>query len=574
MRACVDTTGVIFGPDQITTQVARRRDPALRLLVHRDIAVRTVRRAEATADAVVFDHDLDRAGMIFPRLAMDRIDGTAHETVGIEARAAGTGDEEVLEPEPFADQPRDTLVRVGTGPRALVAPRAALQVEHEQFLGAVKAVLQETPQFAGGLGLRLDVALQQPSRLRHQPFPHHRKRRENLLEVVSLDLDQLHVVECRAGRGPKALGQPLCCDVRSQGDVGHGRNQSDLAECPARSQVVEHPILPPHPLRDFHETDANLEEVDRRVSLPKDRLPLVNLDQLGSPLQHAGGDHPIGLRQAAKHRELRDLTLQRVRPVGIVEDRAGGLVPLQHMEHVLADLEQLRVFDRHDRGRPRIVVQAAHDSEDHVGRRHLVDPSAVGEREWSAAIDVHLFVLRQPLAASRTGGALQPVRGRPHEGLQRPLAPGSVTVAAHRHTHPALNDEERGRSVLPLAADDVSRPIDVAADRVAVPLKELEGNAGEDRMRFEFLGRQRGALSHVVVVCNPLVENERARRAVDHAFAAGHTARLPHRIVEVKADVGGIALATAADDVVFLDVGAGPDAAIAEDALVVVDVDS
>ena len=37
--------------------------------------------------------------------------------------------------------------------------------------------------------------------------------------------------------------------------------------------------------------------------------------------------------------------------------------------------------------------------------------------------------------------------------------------------------------------------------------------------------------------------------------------------------MGGIAFPAPADDVVFLDVGAGPDAPIAENALVVVDVD-
>ena len=207
--------------------------------------------------------------------------------------------------------------------------------------------------------------MQQPSRLCYQTVPHRRKPRENLLEVLSRDLDQLHIVECRAGRGPQTLRSHLWPQPGSH--VLHGRDQPDLAERPPRSEIVEHPILPTHPLRNFHEPNANLEKVCRSVPLPKDRLPLVDLHQLGGPLQHAGGDHPIGLRQPAKHRELRDLPLQRVRSVGVVEDRAGRLVPLQHVEHVLADLKQLRVFDRHDRGRSRIVIEAAHDSEDHVG---------------------------------------------------------------------------------------------------------------------------------------------------------------------------------------------------------------
>ena len=46
-----------------------------------------------------------------------------------------------------------------------------------------------------------------------------------------------------------------------------------------------------------------------------------------------------------------------------------------------------------------------------------------------------------------------------------------------------------------------------------------------------------------------------------------------HRVVEVERDAGRVALARAADDVVALDVVAGPDAAVAEDAGVVVDGD-
>ena len=145
--------------------------------MHRDIAVRTVGRAEPAADAVVLDHDLNRARMILPRLAVDGIDRAADETVGIEAGTAGTGDEVILEPQPLADQPRDALVGVGTGPRALVTPRAAFEVEHEQLLGTVEAIFQEVPQFARGPGLHLGIATQGLPRLRDQPVPHRRKPR-------------------------------------------------------------------------------------------------------------------------------------------------------------------------------------------------------------------------------------------------------------------------------------------------------------------------------------------------------------------------------------------------------------
>ena len=67
-----------------------------------------------------------------------------------------------------------------------------------------------------------------------------------------------------------------------------------------------------------------------------------------------------------------------------------------------------------------------------------------------------------------------------------------------------------------------------------------------------------------------LTKHQRSRRAGDHALAAGDTAGRPHRIIQIKTDVRGIALARTPDDVVFLDLVAGPHAAVAEDALVVI----
>ena len=66
---------------------------------------------------------------------------------------------------------------------------------------------------------------------------------------------------------------------------------------------------------------------------------------------------------------------------------------------------------------------------------------------------------------------------------------------------------------------------------------------------------------------------ECAGRARRHTLTAGDARRLAHRVVEVEGDAGRVALATAADDVVALDVVAGSDAAVAEDAGVMVDGD-
>src|SRR4051795_4519968 len=66
---------------------------------------------------------------------------------------------------------------------------------------------------------------------------------------------------------------------------------------------------------------------------------------------------------------------------------------------------------------------------------------------------------------------------------------------------------------------------------------------------------------------------DRAGRARRDALAARHARGLAHRVVEVERDARRVALARAADDVVALDVVARADAAVAEDAGVVVDRD-
>ena len=66
---------------------------------------------------------------------------------------------------------------------------------------------------------------------------------------------------------------------------------------------------------------------------------------------------------------------------------------------------------------------------------------------------------------------------------------------------------------------------------------------------------------------------QRAGRARGDALAARDARRLAHRVVEVERDPRRVALARAADDVVALDVVARADAAVAQDAGVVVDGD-
>ncbi len=66
---------------------------------------------------------------------------------------------------------------------------------------------------------------------------------------------------------------------------------------------------------------------------------------------------------------------------------------------------------------------------------------------------------------------------------------------------------------------------------------------------------------------------KRARWAGNHALTAGNARGIAHRRIEIESDAGGIAFAHAAEDEIIFDFVAAADAAIAEDASVMVDSD-
>ena len=75
------------------------------------------------------------------------------------------------------------------------------------------------------------------------------------------------------------------------------------------------------------------------------------------------------------------------------------------------------------------------------------------------------------------------------------------------------------------------------------------------------------------VLADDLLVGERAGGAADHALAAGDAGGVAHGLVGVEGDGGEVAFALAGDDVVVANFGAAADAAVAEDAGGVVDVD-
>src|SRR5205823_4138580 len=98
-------------------------------------------------------------------------------------------------------------------------------------------------------------------------------------------------------------------------------------------------------------------------------------------------------------------------------------------------------------------------------------------------------------------------------------------------------------------------------------------HALEQRVRVQLVGGDllrllRHALPRVGAD-EPAV-GQRAGRARHHALAARDAGRVAHRVVEVEGDAGAVALAHAPDDLVVADLVAAADAAVTEDAGVVV----
>jgi hypothetical protein len=220
-----------------------------------------------------------------------------------------------------------------------------------------------------------------------------------------------------------------------------------------------------------------------------------------------------------------------------------------------------------------VDVVGAEDGADHLLEEVVVLVRALGRAEPSQRagpvppFDLHEATRRQVQGLipggfaetlARIGIALRPFRvlGLAYERHGQPVrVVGVVEAVAPLDAQPAVV----GRPIAPGDAGD-----DVALH----PVRDATADAavwadGIDRCRGLEVGDRRQRLV-----------GERAGRAVGHTLAAGDAGRLTHRLVHVEADPRQEPFTVAADDLVHLDVIAGPDAAVAQDAGVVIDGDN
>src|SRR6202040_2095038 len=128
---------------KVGTKIARRRLllhhgllPGLRVgqirryveRMHVDIAVRAIFSAEAAADAPIFDDYFQRIP------ASDRSHRATDHAKRIEALAAGSCHEVVVETKSFTHEPRHSVMSVCAGEYAGVTTRAAVQIQQQQAL--------------------------------------------------------------------------------------------------------------------------------------------------------------------------------------------------------------------------------------------------------------------------------------------------------------------------------------------------------------------------------------------------------------------------------------------------------
>ena len=153
----------------------------------------------------------------------------------------------------------------GAGPHALVAARAALEVDDEQILGLHEALAQEVVELDRAHRLPLlGVGLQPGLGHLGQPRLDVGELAQHQVEVLGLDAHRLHVVQRGAGAGAYALAA----------------EQADLAEVVGPGEVAQHHVAARERLADLHEADADEVEAVGLLALAADDLARLEAYEL------------------------------------------------------------------------------------------------------------------------------------------------------------------------------------------------------------------------------------------------------------------------------------------------------
>src|SRR5712664_2749012 len=343
---------------QVCAQIARRSflldscllaARALRIVDHHfermqvDVAVGTILRAEAAADAPILDDDLER---IAPS---NRADGAADHAERIAALPATGGDKILVEAQAIADEASDSVVRISASIHTGVAARAILQVQNQQALRLHQSLREKL--IDGDVANHLHALLVRSQAFGGDGFKAVADAREtfhHLAEIVARDANQLHVVECGAGG---------CAQTAAQ--------QTNLAEVIAAGKVGEYHLSAGIVFGNFYEANAHEIETVRWFALKRDRLARRESLQFHTFLQVLDEIR----RKIRKHRDAAKMIFEGAAAVGLVELRAEGFVPQHDVEHVAQHFESDDIGFRNHSGGARIEIHACHFAEEIAGAK-------------------------------------------------------------------------------------------------------------------------------------------------------------------------------------------------------------
>jgi hypothetical protein len=215
-----------------------------------DVSVRAVVRTQTASNAPILDNHFQRIS------AADRSHWAPHHAQWVATLPARGGDQILVETQAFAHKPANPVVSVCASAYALIAARAAVQVEHEQALRFHQAVCEELiDRQVLHLGEALAILGKAFACDGFQSRPHIGEVLQHEFEVIARDTHDLDVVERRAG-----------CRA------GHAVQKGHLAEVASASKVGKNQLSARPVLRDLYEADANQVKAVGRFALAANDL--------------------------------------------------------------------------------------------------------------------------------------------------------------------------------------------------------------------------------------------------------------------------------------------------------------
>src|SRR5215472_13690932 len=271
--------------------------------------------------------------------------------------------------------------------------------------------------------------------------------------------------------------------------------------------------------------------------------------------------------KARKHWNPAKMILERATAVGLIELCAKRFVLEHDVQHIAQHLVRDDAGLRNPRRRPRIKIHAGHFAEQ-ISRAKLGHGIAI--REINAGINgnrpVGRFFFALILLASDEV-ARQPLEETFGSALGLDVSNG----CGNGDSRLPLNNIKRRGSELSLAANHFALAKAPLDDGAAIQLQKGSRDALEDgSLQKLFCFKNLCARAGGNGGSRKAFVGERTRGTGNHALAAGNARGISHRRIQIKSDARGIAFTHAAKNEIALDFVAAANAAVAQNARIVI----